>query len=291
MQVAVRCGCSSDLTTTDRTRRPKKEKITVDRLRPIRERLQPLQAALLNHPLYQEIARLDSLRVFMAHHAFAVWDFMSLLKALQRRLTCTDLPWLPVADPLGCRLVNEIVLAEESDDDGRGGFVSHFELYHRAMIRCKASTGLIDGFLAELRRSKSVSAALGSPGVPECVRQFVGLTFQIIDGGDACAIASAFTFGREDLLPAVFRRIVDELNVESGGGLEDFAYYLNRHIGLDEAEHGPMANRLLVSLCGADESRWQVAEQTAVDCLAARRGLWDGIYDEIRREKTSTARR
>jgi Protein of unknown function (DUF3050) len=73
--------------------------------------------------------------------------------------------------------------------------------------------------------------------------------------------------GREDLLPSVFQRIVDELNVEAGGGREDFKYYLNRHIGLDSDEHGPMANRLLLSLCGADESRWQVAEQAAVDSL------------------------
>ena len=265
--------------------------VTVNRLQQIQERLGPLKAALLNHPVYQEIDRLDSLRLFLAHHVFAVWDFMSLLKALQRQLCCTEVPWLPTADPLGCRLVNEIVLAEESDDDGSGGFASHFVLYRRAMTRCGANTASIDGFLDDLRQHKSVSAALESPGVPECARQFVGRTFDIIDGKDICSIASAFTFGREDLLPAVFRRIVDELNVQAEGGLGDFMYYLNRHIGLDAAEHGPMANRLLLTLCGADESRWQVAEQTAVDCLDARRGLWDGIYDLIRREKTSTIRR
>jgi len=246
-------------------------------------RLTPLKAALLNHPIYQEIDRLHSLRLFMEHHVFAVRDFMSLLKALQRRLCCVEVPWLPVVDPLGSRLVNEIVLAEESDDDGRGGFASHFELYHRAMTRCGANIVPIDGFLGELRRGKSVSAALQSPGVPECARRFVQQTFGIIERGNICAIASAFTFGREDLLPAVFQRIVDELNVEAGGGLGDFKYYLQRHIGLDGEEHGPMANRLLLSLCGSDESRWQVAEQAAVDCLEARRELWDGICDVIRR--------
>ena len=119
---------------------------------------------------------------------------------------------------------------------------------------------------------------------------FVRQTFNVIDGGNLCAIASAFTFGREDLLPAVFQRIVDELNVEASGGLEDFKYYLERHIGLDGQEHGPMANRLLLSLCGSDESRWRVAEQAAADCLEARRGLWDGICDVIRREKNPAVR-
>jgi hypothetical protein len=251
----------------------------------------PLRAALLDHPLYREIDRLESLRVFMEHHAFAVWDFMSLLKALQRRLGCVEVPWLPAGDPLGSRLVNEIVLAEESDDDGRGGFASHFQLYHRAMTRCGADTAALDGFLDELRRGRLVPAALETPGVPECARRFVRQTFRVIDGGDLCATAAAFTFGREDLLPAVFRRIVDELNVEACGGLDDFRYYLDRHIGLDEEEHGPMANRLLLSLCGSDASRWQAAEQAAANCLEARRGLWDGTCDAIRRRKDRAARR
>jgi hypothetical protein len=210
---------------------------------------------------------------------------MSLLKALQRRLCCVEVPWLPAADPISSRLVNEIVLAEESDGDGRSGFASHFELYHRAMVRCGANTAPIDGFLAELRQGKPVSVALESPEIPECARRFVQLTFNIIDSGNLCAIASAFTFGREDLLPVVFQRIVDELNVQAGGGLEDFKYYLERHIGLDGDEHGPMANQLLESLCKSEQSRWLLAEQTAVACLEARRELWDGIYDVVRHHK------
>jgi hypothetical protein len=263
----------------------------LNHLQRINKRLTPLRSKLLDHPIYQEFDRLDSLRLFMEHHVFAVWDFMSLLKAMQRRLCCVDVPWLPVIDPSSSRLVNEIVLAEESDDDGKGGFASHFELYHRAMVRCGANTVSIDGFLNELRQDKPISAALESPGVPECARQFVRRTFDIIEGGDLCAIASAFTFGREDLLPAVFQRIVDKLNVEAGGGLEDFKYYLDRHIGLDGEEHGPMANRLLQSLCGSEESHWQVAEQTAVGCLKERRAFWDGICDAIRRRKNPSIHR
>jgi len=253
----------------------------MDRLKHVQERLKPLRLALLNHPIYQQIDRLESLHVFMAHHVFAVWDFMSLLKTLQRRLSCVEIPWLPSADPTGCRLVNEIVLAEESDDDGRDGFASHFELYHRAMVRCGANTAGIDTFLNVLRQGSTVSVALKLPTVPGGARRFVRKTFDIIEGGNLRAIASAFTFGREDLLPAVFQRIVDELNLEAGGALEDFKYYLERHIDLDGDEHGPMAQRLMVSLCGGDESRWQVAEKAAVDCLDARRDLWDSIFDVL----------
>ncbi|WP_237722928.1 DUF3050 domain-containing protein [Singulisphaera acidiphila] len=244
---------------------------------------------MLNHPIYQEIDRLEALHLFMEHHVFAVWDFMSLLKALQRRLSCVETPWLPAADPSGCRLVNEIVLAEESDEDGQGGFVSHFELYRRAMIRCRANPKAIDAFLNELQQGTPLAVALKSPTVPNGVRRFIQQTFRIIDEGNLCAIASAFTFGREDLLPAVFQRIVDNLNIKADGELEDFKYYLDRHIGLDSEEHGPMANRLLHSLCGSDTAHWRLAEQTAIDCLEARRALWDEILDLIRGEKKRVA--
>ena len=257
------------------------------RLEQVRRRLQPLKIALLDHPIYREIDSLKALHLFMEHHVFAVWDFMSLLKALQRRLCGVEVPWLPVADPSGTRFVNEIVLAEESDEDGQGGFVSHFELYRRAMIRCGANTTSIDCFLVELRQGTTVRAALEADSVAPCVRRFVSQTFNFIEGGSLCAIASAFTFGREDILPALFQRIVDELHTETSSRLDDFCYYLHRHIGLDGEEHGPMAGKFMVSLCGSDEARWQEAEQASVASLEARRQLWDGVYAMLQRRKAS----
>lgn len=247
----------------------------------IEERLAPWRAALLSHRIYCEMDRIEVLRLFMEHHVFAVWDFMSLLKTLQRRLCNVEVPWVVPADSQACRLINEIVLAEESDDDGRGGFASHFELYRRSMKQCGANTAGIDGLLRDLRLGVPVRQALASPAVPDAARRFVEHTFTIIETGSLCAVASAFTFGREDLLPDVFQRIVDELNTQAGGQLDDFQYYLERHIGLDGDEHGPMATRLIQSLCGSDESQWELVEETAVKCLIARQQLWDDIYEAI----------
>jgi hypothetical protein len=219
----------------------------------------------------------------MEHHIFSVWDFMSLLKALQQSFCCVQVPWLPATDAQMTRFVNEIVLAEESDEDGQGSFASHFTLYHRAMTQCGANTSMIDQFLAELRRARPVPIALRSVNAPDCIARFVGQTFELLANGDLWALASAFTFGREDLLPDLFQRIVEELNVGAGGGLDDFRYYLRRHIGLDSGEHGPMALRLVAFSCGDDQARWQAAEEVAVTALEARRQLWDGIHAAIRR--------
>jgi hypothetical protein len=246
--------------------------------------IQPLRQALLAHPIYDDLGRPHALRTFMEHHIFAVWDFMSLLKVMQQRLCCVSVPWTPNADTTAGRFINEIVMAEETDDDGHGGYVSHFELYCRAMTTFGADTSRIDRFLDVLRNGETVRQAMKSVGLPEPIQQFVSHTFSEIEGGDTCRIVAAFTFGREDLLPDVFQKIVNELDEQSGGGLDDFKYYLLRHVDLDSGAHGPMTARLIASLCRSDESKWRVAENAAVSALQSRLLLWDGIVAAIEQE-------
>jgi hypothetical protein len=255
----------------------------MDRLAEIHTRLEPLRVKLLQHPIYARLDGIDALRTFMEHHIFAVWDFMSLLKELQRQLSVVDVPWLPSPNLLGCRLVNEIVLAEESDEDGRGGYASHYDLYHRAMQTCGSDTRLVDNFLDRLRDGDSVTSALQTAKAPIAAQRFVEQTFAVIETGDLCSIASTFLFGREDLLPGLFQQIVDQLNSDTGGELDEFQYYLHRHIELDGEQHGPMAQKLMASLCGTDDLKWRVAEDAAVEALQARVELWDGVlatFDE-----------
>ena len=245
------------------------------------ESTRPIRDRLVSHPIYRSITTAEALRVFMEHHAFAVWDFMTLLKALQRQLSCVELPWVPTADRESRRLVNEIVLAEESDDDGQGGHASHFELYLEAMKQAKANTSPIQGFLETIRAGKPIERALDSSEVPSSAREFVRTTWGFVESGSIPAIAAAFTIGREELIPDLFRGIVATLDDREPGRLGLFRHYLDRHVHLDEDEHGPMALRMLSTACGDDPARWRDARFAAKTALEARLVLWDGVLEQI----------
>jgi hypothetical protein len=246
----------------------------------LEERLAPLYARLAEHRLYRSFRTVEDLRLFMQSHVFAVWDFMSLLKTLQRGLTSVDVPWLPSEFPRSRRLVNEIVLGEESDVyEGRAA--SHFEIYLEAMRLAGASTAAIDAMLAGIRAGKEWQDALAQSGASAGAQAFVAVTFRRIERGQLHATAAAFTFGREDLIPDMFRGFIRDQDQRLQGRLALFRWYLDRHIEVDGDEHGPMALEMIAELCGEDEARWREATEAAVEAVEARIALWDAIANEI----------
>jgi hypothetical protein len=252
-----------------------------DHISELNHAIEPVRKKLLRHLLYEHLTNLDSLRFFMEHHVFAVWDFMSLLKAMQSHFCGTTIPWTPTSNVLVARMIHEIVLEEETDSDGAGGYASHFELYLRCMNQCGADTTRIERFLNLIRDGIEVDAALEQITAPHYVRSFVNHTFSVIRTGDPIQIVSAFTFGRENLLPEVFGQIVERIDQQSGGEVAMLRYYLERHIGLDADVHGPLAERLLCQLCGDDSECWKRAQQAAVQALEHRLKLWDGMSQAI----------
>jgi len=231
---------------------------------------------LITHSLYQQLQTLDQLQVFMEHHCFAVWDFMSLLKSLQQQLTCTTVPWLPVGNAEIRYLINEIVTGEESDLDESGNRASHFELYLRAMEQVGADTHAIRSFIHNLSTGNTLQDALKSSNIPEPAQRFVKETFRFIATGKPHIIAAVFTFGREDVIPTIFIEMVRGIQ-----HADILKYYLERHIEVDGDHHSQLAYQMTAGLCGNDEGKWQEATRAAQTALAARLSLWDGIAEQI----------
>jgi hypothetical protein len=235
---------------------------------------------VVKHALYANLDTHEAIVTFMEHHIFAVWDFMSLLKSLQRNLTCVTVPWIPTGPTGSRRLINDIVMVEESDELG-DGFISHFELYVNGMREAGADTTAIDKLVALLREGRPVTDALAVAGVPEPSVTFAATTWNIIENLPVHCQAAAFAFGREDLIPDMFTQVV-AIN-ERSQKLNTFVDYLERHIEVDGEQHTPMAMQMVTDLCGDSDTRWREAADTVNTALAARAQLWDDILAAVKR--------
>lgn len=253
------------------------------KIKAIQDRIAKTEEKIVNHPIYKSIQELEDLQSFAEHHVYAVWDFMSLLKALQQKLTCTTWPWMPVGDAETRFLINEIVVGEESDELPDGSHISHYELYLKAMEQLGANTNKIKNLLQALSKGQSLEEALVYAQVPEGAAAFVRFTFEIINSGKPHLMAAVFTFGREDLIPDMFRALVNDLNARFPNQLEPFKYYLDRHIEVDGDHHSHLALQMTANLCGEDDALWAEAEEAVVRALEMRKLLWDSVLKAIER--------
>ncbi len=233
-----------------------------------------LHNSLEDHLVYKKIEDIDSLKVFMQYHVFAVWDFMSLLKSLQREITCVEVPWRPSKYSKEIvRMVNEIVLGEESDLDKEGRACDHFSLYLSAMEEVGASTLAISEFLENYEMND----------LPSEVKSFVSFNLNLALGNEPHKVAAAFFFGREKLIPDMFTGLLsyiknEELNCPT------LIYYIERHIELDGDEHSILAKKCLEELCGGDEKKLAAAYEIGKQSLELRVKLWDGVLRELSSE-------
>ncbi len=239
---------------------------------------------LHRHPLPQAITTIADLRLFMEHHVFAVWDFMLLLKTLQQHLAPSGVPWVPPTHPEIAGLVNSLVAEEECDllPETLGGPVhlSHFAIYRRAMVEIDANTAVIDAVLQQASRG-DLAGAVRHRGIPAPSARFLRNTQELIYSGEVHALAAAFAYGRELLVPDLFRGLLDRLTV-----LElpcpTLRWYLERHIVLDGDSHGPLAETMVLTLAGNDPAEHQKVQTVRRQVLADRSAFWDAIELQLR---------
>ena len=254
----------------------------------LKERLELVRPKLLHHPLYKNVHTIQQLQIFTQYHIFAVWDFMSLLKSLQKKLTCTTTPWMPVGTANTRYLINEIVLGEESDVDEFGNRISHFELYINAMEQLGSDTTSIHQLLSFIQNGIGIKDAIKKTNLATFIQDFLGFTFDVIEHQPDYVQAAVFTFGREDLIPDMFIGLVKQLSVSNANKISTFKYYLERHIEVDGDHHSHLAMEMVNDLCGNDVKKWEMATLASIEAIEHRIKLWDEI-NRLILEKTVNA--
>ena len=266
------------------------------------QRINALQVKLNNHKLIsgELIDNIHDLQIFMEHHVFAVWDFMSLIKSLQNHFCPTTNCWVPrnhsKKETKCARLINEIILAEETDYDLNGDdIVSHFELYCEAMEEIGANVDQIRNWIRMLSQGSipadsyfnfymTKNSFSKSEIMPEASAKFIKNTFSHIKSGKPNIIAAVFAFGRERVIPDMFKGLVSQLNL-SKIDCPKFHYYLSRHIEIDADEHGPASLELVEYVCRQQPELIIEAEDAAVNAIEARIELWDNLAFTIEEKK------
>ncbi|HAR66352.1 MAG TPA: antimetabolite toxin biosynthesis protein MgoB [Lentisphaeria bacterium] len=243
------------------------------------------QKSLENHHVFSVVQNIDDLRVFMSWHVFAVWDFMCLVKRLQRDLTSVESLWVPPDSPLAARLMNEIVLGEESDEAPDGSYISHFELYLLAMKEIGADTRLIENFIDLIRKNMPVEEAMKTLSVDTHIQNFVNNTINTVVNGNLYQVLGSFVFGREHVIPNMFKGLLDAWHIDENDA-PMFVYYLKRHIELDGDEHGPAALKIIQILTKGNQTSIKQLTSSAIDAINDRTALWDGMEKAISRGKT-----
>jgi hypothetical protein len=227
---------------------------------------------MVEHPVFAAIRDLRSLRIFMEAHVFAVWDFMSLVKRLQRDLTCIELPWLPPRDRQAAQLINQIVLGEETDIGPNGEPISHLELYLGAMREIGANTAGFERFQTTLAQGASLADAFDGAAVAPFIREFTGYTLQIAVRAPLLAVMASFFYGREDVIPRMFNSLLEKWCV-SADQAPMFVYYLKR------------AKAILTAATADDPGHALEVLNAARESIEARIRLWDGVLTSLNHSK------
>jgi hypothetical protein len=147
-----------------------------------------------------------------------------------------------------------------------------------------ASTRQFEKFRSLVLIGVPVEVALARTGAPRHVQAFVAHTMALANSGSTEEVLAAFFYGREDIIPEMFRRLLDTFYGarHNDDRLRHFIYYIDRHIELDGDSHGPKGRELLEDLLAKSPHTRVRALRAACSSIKARIGLWNGTLSKLR---------
>jgi hypothetical protein len=108
----------------------------------------------------------------------------------------------------------------------------------------------------------------------EVVAKFVEYNIKTAITKPITDVVAIFYFGRENLIPQMFERFINQSSIKSTQYLK---YYLQRHIEIDSEDHGPKMLKLLNFVTNNNTQNIKNCINIGIDSIIKRTELWDNI--------------
>ena len=252
----------------------------------------PFNSKLINHKIYGQISDMRKTKIFMESHVFSVWEYLTMLKALQRELATRDISFLHENVPDLPYLINQIVLNEEIEEESRGEYLSAmglYQLYINSMDEIGADSNPIKYFVDCIKVNKNWNNTIRDTitrfdNIPIQTYEYLNYNLKMIELSEIHELAGIFFFGREDINSKFILLI--KSNIEHEKSLSNLKNIIKRHVDDDSKNKNPILGEYINNiLCKDDDKKWKKVEISVIEAIKKRIELWDGMLDLFERER------
>jgi hypothetical protein len=235
------------------------------------------RARLAVRAALQRVESLADLRAVIELRAFEIYAATTLARQIARLAGGEDLPWTPRPSAEDRRIALELLIQLECDDDGCGGYLSHFELALAALAAAGGDAQPAERFVQRVRRGESLQAALEAARVPSAARSLLQATWSVTRTGGAHRAAAAFALCAGEGLGDGLAPALVMLESKHPGTTRHARRLAERECAVDQGEFAARIGEHLQRACGEDSIRWAEAEESARSILWARASVWETV--------------
>ena len=242
---------------------------------------------LETHRIYDRLHDEASLRLFVEHHVICVWIYNYLMRDLYQEIANHIQPMSSQVQKEAIRLISELVLEEEVDEQNDGTLISHMEIYLEAMQDLGADVGPIMSFFDLLESGKDWVEAARQAHFP-IESQLYFEKINVFFESPVHERAALLFYEGEPYVPDSF---LNKLNVLSQTAkTARLLEYFEKHIeGLKRPGFSAIG-RLVELFCGDDEDLNAAAEARAEEAMKIRLEFWGQIAGKLSDKDSSSSR-
>ncbi|KOY51772.1 DUF3050 domain-containing protein [Polaribacter dokdonensis] len=236
-----------------------------------------------NLELYSSIENKKDVKSFMENHIFAIWDYMSLMRALENNLRDNSVPWFPSNNGKNLKILYKILDEEEYTIDASGSVKSYFEMYLEAMEEIGANTSDILNILSHSKTINLIDEALNLTGMNIESFYYTRFIYTIIKSQKPHLMAIVFALSKELVSKVLI--LEDFCRKDFSNKYDKTLFLINKLKAVNSKNYNSNAFKLASDFIGEDPQKLMEAKRAALNCVRYRDLHIEGIARSIQKQK------